>query len=330
MEQLKLLSMTAVLTVLIWATADSLVIETVTLPAEFEVVPATGAQSLVVSSASEVSTFQVQLTGPRKVIAQAQAVAPFRVRLRVPEGPTGSASIDLKAAMEEQWRQFPKLTVVAVSPARLDVNLDHIVRREMRLEIEQPLALSYDTRPQLDRTSVDVRMLETSLRRFEASGRPFSIAIAPERLLEDQERGRPVDVQMTLVPAELGLPPDAELIPNRVLVRATLKSDRVTEEIGTVPILLATSFANFGRSIRAVTPDGSILVTRTIRVTGPAQVVDRMMRGDRPVGFIRLKAEHLDRPGVQQSFIPEFPLPPGVELAADPEPVVLTLEAVGG
>lgn len=330
MEHLKLLSITLVLTVLIWITADSLVNETATVGVEFSVVPAPGNPDMVVTSTERSLSHQVQLSGPRKVIAQVQAASPLAVRIQVPDKPTGDGSIDLKIAMENQWKEYPKLNVLSVVPPELLIKVDHMVTRELRLEVKEQLALQYDVRPQLDRSTILLRMPESHFADFQASGRPLRVSVDPERVLEEQPRGQAVEVPLTLVPSEWGFPEEAALLPATVTVSATVKADRVTREIGTVPILLATSFANFGTPLRAVPPDGGILVTRTITVTGPARLVERMIRGERPVGIVRLKEEHLERPGVQQSFIPEFHLPPGVELAQDPQPVVFTLSPASG
>jgi len=327
MEQLKLLSMTGVVTVLIWAAADSLVHDTITVGVEFHVVPAIGSHNMVVNPVDKLQPFYVQLAGPRRMVEQAQAASPLSVRLQVPDQPTGEAYIPLKNAMDEQWREFSELTVVSVNPPRFPVYVDHSLTRELQLELKEDLGLQYDVKPQLDRSIVSVEMLQSHFNEYEALGKPLRIAVDPEQLLEDQPPGQAVEVPLTLVPSDWGFPEEATFTPSAITVSATVKADRVTREIGTVPILLAVSFANFGRSLRAVPPDGGILVTRTITVTGPAHQVERMSMGERPIGIIRLKEEHLEMAGTQLTFVPEFQLPPGVELAKDPEPVVLTLVA---
>ncbi len=328
MEQLKLLSTTIILTVLIWATADSLVVENASIPIDLQVVPAPEADGMVVSKAGDARKFRVELSGPRKLIEQAQAAAPLTVKLQVTDRAAGSAVIDLKEAMEEQWRQFPKLNIIRVIPSQLDISVDHYVSKPVQLELKDRLVLSYDARPRLNRRSVMVTMLESDYQEFERAGRSLNLTLDPERLLEEETPGQPAQVNMVLVPNEWGYPVSAIFKPNSVRVSATVKADRSIAEIGTVPILIAVSVANFGRPVRAIPPGGGILITRTIKVTGPAAVIERMRQDERPVGIVRLKEEHLGSLGVQQSFIPEFQLPRGVELAEEPAPVVLTLEAI--
>lgn len=325
MEQFKLLGMTAVLTALIWATADSLVNETIGVQISFAVVPEAGKTDMIAEVDRELPPFQVEVSGPHRVIAQVQAAAPLNARISVPDTQTGPTSIPLLKALEDQWNAFPKLTVLSVKPPDLEVAVDHFVPQEFRVAL-RPFKLAYEFEPQLERNTVTVRMRESRLREMLDARKPLEIQIDPERLLRDKTPGESVTVpvRLTLNPEDFG--DDAEVTPNTLQVTATLKADRKTAEIGTVPILLAVSFANFAKPLKAIGPDGTTpLVTRRITVTGPVEAVDRLLAGDRPVGIIRLKVADLENLGVQRSFKPEFHLPPGVELAEEPEPVTFTI-----
>jgi hypothetical protein len=153
---------------------------------------------------------------------------------------------------------------------------------------------------------------------------PMDVSAAAEKLLADQPVGQNVVVRVPLDALAYG--PDAALSPSAVDVRCTITAARSTAEIPTVPILLAVSFNNLGRPVRAVGRNQGELVTQTIKVTGPAEDVARLLRGEtRAYGVIHLKDEHLAELDVFKPFTPDFQLPLGVELATKPRPIELKL-----
>ena len=95
MEHVKLISMTAVLTVLIWAAADSLVNESVSVPITLKTVSGGGNADVLVSPAADSESFELQVTGPRKAIARIQELAHITIRLTIPELPTGVRRVDV-------------------------------------------------------------------------------------------------------------------------------------------------------------------------------------------------------------------------------------------
>jgi len=323
MEQVKLLSMTVGLTVLIWVTADNLVNETVNVPVTFDVA-ATGPDMLV-SSANQAVSYQVQVVGPRRTIAQVQAASPLSIRLRVPEHAVGILAIPLKESLKEQWREFHKVAVVSVSPPTLDVTVDRLKSYDLSVVITQP-TLTYDVRPQHQPTSTRISMRESRYNELAPSGDlpPVDITSEVDRLLRQQVAGQSVTIPVSLDIRHFG--PDAKVSPNHVDVTATVAAQRRTEEIPTVPILIAVSFANLDKPYRAVTRDGSEVVTQTIRVSGSTEDVARLVRGEtRAYGLIHLKEEQFEQRGVFVPMTPEFHLPPGLDLAEKTKPIEIKL-----
>lgn len=332
MEQVKLLSMTVVLTVLIWASADSLVNEAITVSVLLEPVPAAGVKNMIVEASPAREAHEVVVSGPRKIVEDIQAQpVPLHVRLRIADRSTGPASITLdravvKESLAERWSEFDKLTIVSIQPPTLEVRVDHWVVREAAITI-QGLTLAYDVEPQLRTTSTTVRLRESALAQFPA-GRPLGIEIAAlvERRLKDQPAGESAVIPVPLDVRPFG--PDATLIPSTVEVTATVKAQRRTAQIHTVPILVAVSFANLEKPYRAVTREGSplSLVTRSITVTGPSEEVGRLERGlIRAFGMIHLKQEDLEQIDVLRQRTPEYRLPEGVVLAEPAAPVEFKL-----
>jgi len=328
MEQVKLIATTVVLTVLIWVTADSLVSETVKVGVTFDLQPADAAVGMLVEAGPEARSAEIQVVGPRRVVDGLDP--PLRVRLPVADLPTGPRALPLQLdvlqqRLTDQYSEFRKLRVVAVTPARLPIEVDHLIERKFDV-ILRPLTLAYDVEPQVSRNSVTVRMRESAAQELDQAGQPAELNIAGEfeRLVERQPAGESVTITVRLDNRLFGV--GAELIPPTVDVTATLKAQRRTATVPTVPILLAVSFANLERPYRAVTPDGGTLVTRAILVTGPADAVARLLRGEtRAYGVIQLKEADLVAAGTPRLATPDFHLPPGVELAEDPAPVEFRL-----
>ncbi len=327
MEQAKLLGMTAVLTVLIWATADSLVSETFTLNILIEVAPMAPGSTMLIEAEESV---EVQISGPRKEVEAVRRREARRLRLPIEDRPTGQADITLdrqtlKRRMAEQWPEFKKLSVVSVEPPILPVRIDHMIERDVDITLNR-LTLNYADPPRLARTNATVRMRESEFLERARDGRLDAIDIADplERQLREKVAGRSATISVGLDATVFG--PDARITPGTIEVTATISTERSTEEIPTVPILLAVSFANLERPFAALPADGNLPVTRTIRVTGTTAAVARLLRGEtRAFGLIHLKEDDLHVWADFRPMTPEYHLPPGVELAEEPEPIEFKL-----
>ena len=323
MEQVKLLSMTAVLTVLIWAGADSLVNEAVSVRVFLKVEPLDNPDLLIEVDPNAPSRWvEVQVSGPRKIVEDAQDREPLEARLRIADRPTGRTAVTLdremlKRALVEEWNEFRRLTIVSIQPATLPIHVDHMITRELAITAQR-LTMAYDEAPQLKQTFATVRMRET---RYEELPRPelrsqIDISTEVERLLRGERTGQPVSVLVPLDSHVFGS--GTELTPDRIEVTATVRADRRTEEVPTVPIKLVVSFANLAKPYQAVARDGTALtlVTQTITVTGSVDDVARLLQGEtRAYGFIQLKEADLEQLGVFKAWTPEFYLPPNIGLA---------------
>ncbi len=334
MAQIRLLSTTLILTLLIWASADSLVNEEASISIAVSVIPAPEAHDMLVRLEPATDTVEVKFSGPQRILEALQARGTRRVRLPVPNGPTGSASFPLdrqqiKRALTEQSGDFSRLVVVAVQPEALSLFVDHMVAREIDLTLKRG-QMAYEVEPQLQPAKVTVRMRESVLN-ASAPDQPSQLDISAdvERLLREQPFGKSVTVTLVLDKRPFG--PDAELVPSTVDVTATVKARRSTEKISTVPVLVAVSFANLQRPFSAVTRDGSLLslVTQTITVTGPTEEVGRLQRGEtRAYGLIQIKEDDFDRMDVFKLVTPEYHLPKGIELSEDPVPIEFKIVCV--
>ncbi len=333
MEQVKLLSMTAVLTVLTWAGANSLVNETGVVRVRFEVVPRESSDMLVeIAPAAKSRLYEVHILGPRKAVEKVQTGEPLLVPWRVAERALGSAAVPLdrdalKRNLVDQRKVFRRLRVVSVEPDTLPIVVDRMVTHDLAITLSR-LTLAYEDAPQLRRNTIVVHLRESVYRELTATGDRLQADLSGEleRLLRSKSAGQRVTVSVPLNPLPFGR--SAELVPDRIDVTATVMADRQTVEIATVPIKPVVSFANLAKSYVAVARDGTplTLVTQSITVTGPTEEVEKLVRGDtRAYGFIQLKEADLEELGVYRARVPEFHLPPGIELAAQPQVVEFKL-----
>ncbi len=331
MAQIRLLSSTLILTLLIWASADSLVTEEATLTVGVQLVPSSQSQGMLVRLEGNADAVEVKVSGPRRSIEALQAKGTRRIRIPVAERPTGSSLIildrlSIQAALAALSREFERFAVVAVQPDSLPVFVDHLVNRDVEVTLKR-LKMAYDVEPQLQSTRLRVRMRESALSSSEGQA-PSTMDLSSdfERLLRDQPVGKPLTVSVVIDQRPFG--PDAEIVPPSVDVVATVKSRRTTESIPTVPVLIAISFSNLQRPFSAVTRDGNhlSLVTQTITVTGSPEDVARLVRGEtRAFGLIQLKEDDFEQMGVFKLLTPEYHLPKGVEMTEVPPPIEFKL-----
>lgn len=331
MAQLRLITMTTILALLIWVSADSLVSETALVGVTFEVVPDAGAADMIVAPAPGVVSYELQISGPRRDVEDILAKAPLKVRLPIPQRPTGTGQfpIDrtrLKTLLAEQWSEFGKLTLVSVDPDTLPVVVDHWVTRDVELTAGR-LTLAYDVEPQFQRGTVTVRMRESRLSGLASPDRPrVDLSADIERLLKDQPRGEGVSIPVAIDGRAFG--PDATLTPATMIVTATIKAGRTTATIPTVPILFAVSVPNLARPLRVAARDGSPLplLAPSIRVSGATDEVAKLVRGaTRAYGIIHIKEDDLEDLGRLKLMTPDYRLPPGIHLVEVPVPIEFKL-----
>jgi hypothetical protein len=325
MEQAKLLSLTGVLTLVIWITADSLVNETVSVPVRFELLPPASAPGMIVEPGPQAGTHQLMIAAPRKLADQIQAAAPLTIRLNIQEQPAGPATITVKELLRDQWREFPKASIIDVQPSTTDAMIDRMVSTEVNLTFQRP-TLNYESAPQINPPTVKVTLRQGQLNKIALNGRlaQIDLSTAAEQLLRDQPTGNRVSVLLALDAHPYGR--GASIEPSTVEVTAALTIQRTTAKVDTVPILVGTSFASFNKEFKAVVRDGSELVTRSIMVTGPTDAVARLVRGDtRAYGVIQLKEQHFADLDVFKPFSPDFRLPDGIKLAEEPQPIEMKL-----
>lgn len=325
MEQVKLLSMTAALTVLIWATADSLVNESTTIRVSIQVSPSPANPGMLAElPEGDVVTLLLEVAGERKLIARVQADPQPTIQLQIPYLSNGPHTLSAQEYIEDQWRAYPNLAILSVKPAHFDIVVDHMVTEDVPVRIRRP-SLTYDAPPQLEQSWVRVTLRQSILDQAKLDGRPLQFEVDPEPALMNRPAGESVRVAVALVPdpavfrRQFGR--DALVNPKEVFVRATIAASRATVVIPSCPVVISVAVANFGKAFHAEDDNGRIpLLTRAITVSGPVDVVERLARGTPPRGEVFLTDEDLRTWESARTLVPEFRLPASVELI-EVEPV---------
>lgn len=331
MEQVKLLSMTSILTVLIWAGADSLVNETASIRLHVDLVPPDEQSMMLIDGAGAATRMDLEISGPRNTINHFMAQAPFKVRLPMEERPTGNAEIRLdrvrlKRAMDLQWHEFHELSIVTIKPDVIHAQIDHWLTRPVTITANQS-RITYDGTPLLQQNTASVRMRESVyLHGDPATQLQIDISHELDRLFKDQPAGKRITLPVPIDTQLFGA--GAIIHPNTIEVTAAVQANLATEQISTVPILLAISVANLEKTVRAVTRDGNplSLMTQTITVVGQREEVARLKSGEtRAYGIIQLKQEDFDALDIPKLVTPDYHLPEGVQLADQPPPIEFKL-----
>ncbi len=328
MEQVKLLSTTIVLTLLIWVGADQLLTITTTVNVALSVAPASPDSKMIVRVAdASPQRFAVKVSGPRRIVTQVEDAAPIEVTLPVGERePSDRTTLgNLVELLRRQRRAFKDLTIESVEPPTMDIVVDQWTIARVALVIKGPPQLAYKVPPQLEPAYIAVRMSLLRFRRMGSQARQIEIDV--DSSLEGKPKDQPLSIKLPIPISKFG--EGASAAPNTVRVVATLSvasPRRMT--IPTVPIRLAPGFAAFGR-YGVELQGGQSFVTQTIEVTGADDALDRLDPNNTEIiGVIPLAKpdyEHLGRLLVKA---PVFLLPPGIILVGDPEPVQFKLVAI--
>ncbi len=331
MVQVRLLSMTVILTALIWISADRIVNESAILKVAVVLTPAQPQTGMILQTQGLRNSLDVTVSGARRVVEAVRGREGLQVKVPVLEQLTGPGVVAIseeivQRELAQRWSEFETLRILGVQPQEIPVLVDHMVARDVEISAKK-LTLAYEVEPQLQPPSVRLRLRESRTSDL-PSGQPISLEISPEieRALKEKPFGKSQTLSIALDPKDFG--PDAVFTPRSIEVTATVRAERAVQQIPTVPILVAVIVGNLSRSVEAVARDGSplSLITQTISVTGTPEAIARLASGQtRVYGIIHLKEEDLENLDVVKLVTPEFHLPRDVELTGNPQPIELKL-----
>ncbi|MCP4250339.1 MAG: hypothetical protein GY778_25125 [bacterium] len=321
MQQVKLISVTAVLTLLIWTTADQLLSETLEVQVTIYATPAGASGMIVETDPPDQNSFLVRLTGPKRIVDRVRKDGLSAIALPVPDSPNGRYPIDMKKALADHPERFKNLRVEAVSPPRVVAVIDHLVTVKMPVFVQRS-DLEYEVPPTVEPAEVAVTLRQAALDQIPPAERRIMLEV--EDLLGDRPKGSPLEVPGAPLVSNIG-GIDVRLEPSTVTVLVTLREQSTKGTIAAVPIHVAASFDDFSR-FQIETRDGSTLITRAIAVRGPPATVERLVNGAaRVTGVIVLTGDVASLAGDFHKLEPVFDLPAGVTLDAPVAPVEFRL-----
>ena len=326
-DQLKLLGLSGVLTVLIWTGANSLVSESASIDVSLRVRPDPRSPGMRVESIDPTQRIVLHISGPRKEIDNLRPrEGKLTVDLMIRDRQTGRSTVQLLGLVDDQWQRHPSIAVTSVEPGKITVDIDHMIDVDVQVE-PGDLTLPYNVEPVLDPQVIQVSMRESRFSALTATGRRLTLVLDVEKYLQAEDAGRTVtkDVPVVLDGSLMGT--DARCSVNTIKVTASIEASRRTASI-IVPVWLAVGFKNLGMPYKAVSPEGR-LVTQRVTVTGPVEDVERLERGDtRAIAVILLKDADFAETDKKHAVKPDFWLPPRIELVETPREVEFRLVPV--
>ena len=316
MAQVKLLAMSALVTVLVWMSADQLLTESATVQVIVDPVATAGESYTVSLRDPTAGGFQVVLSGPREVIARFRESGPWTIRLPIEARTTGPIGVPVLDALRKNRTRFSGLTVDSVVPEYLEAVVDRDIVVSLPVWVDKG-ALDYDVDPTVEPDHVQVTISEQRFNAVPPEKR--RLVLRAESMLRNRKKGELLSFPVPLEAKVDGV--DVKVVPARVNLRATVRELRITDTIAAVPVRFSSS-VDLANEFRIELRNRSTLLTQPITVRGPAELVDRLVAGDiRVTGLIALNRDDTLDPGRYRAKRPVFVgLPPGVELA-NPEAV---------
>ncbi|MFH0980698.1 MAG: hypothetical protein V2A79_04060 [Planctomycetota bacterium] len=310
MAQLKLIAMSALLTALVWVSADQLLSESATFKILLEPFAAGGGAYSVRTPEGRPQTFQVTLHGPQKAVARFKEAGPLSIPIPIDTHTTGPVNVKVLEALQKGPPSFPGLTVEAVTPEYLQVIVDRDITVSLPVWVDKG-TLDYDVDPSVEPDHAQVTISE---RRYDAvPEEKRRLVLRAENLLKNKTKGELLNFAVPLEAKVDGV--EVRVTPERVNLRATVRELSVTGTVAAVPIRF-TGSADLWNEYRIELRDRSTLLTQPLTVKGPAEIVARLVAGDIKVtGLIVLSRDDTLAPGPYRAKKPVFVgLPPGIEL----------------
>lgn len=321
MEQFRLLSGTAVLTVLIWVSADQLLTETQELDVTIALRTEPNSDFVLGFVEGSPTRFRITASGRQGDLN----ILRDQGRLELTVGDAvlltsdlGLRDLNLQDRFRERGLVFAGCAVLRVQPAVAKVYVDR------RMSVEVPIVarfgnLGYVVEPRVDPDRVHVTIMQTIYDRVRTANP--RVALDVETYLANQPEDEPVRISGIPLRAEIESDLGPVLVesvsPDTVTLRATLRRRWKTGTIQAVPIKLLGSGRVLNKFViefkNPNPPD-----TMSLKVVGPAAEVDRLVSGELKVfATISITGSTARWPDDYGFCFPQFDLPPSVQLADD-------------
>ncbi|MBN1510868.1 MAG: hypothetical protein JXB13_02545 [Phycisphaerae bacterium] len=328
MAQIKLISMTVGLTVLIWVFADQLLRESDELLVHVRLASAGPPGMSVRTPDDHPPSFRVRVSGPRRIIAKKLVGGSVGVDLPVTERKTGRYTLNMPEELRKLQGPFDGLSIESVNPENLEILVDNTVTVEMEVRLRETDAFDFEIDPTVEPTLVRVTISELALYGLppDIPGIPPDqrfVALNVNRHLAKSPPGTLFSRDVMLEHRVAGV--NVRIEPPEVRLVAQLTQHRKEATIPAVPINFQGSATVLNRYF-IDQRDPFTLLTQPITLRGPDDVLDQITSGQiKLFGIITLTTPNADEVGKFQQAVPHFNLPSGVELVGSPDPVEFRL-----
>ncbi len=320
MDQIRLIAVTALLSILIWIVADNFLTDTAALQVSIRPYAPTGTDMTVEPLDAANEPFEVLVSGKKAVIALLKSRQPISVRVPVSNRPSGDHDLELLTALKASPEELADVFIQEVRPSTMRIRVDRDREEIMPVQI-QPGALEFDGPIVVDPAEVKVTISELDYAQLDPADR--RVILEPDPHLRNSPAGVLMSKAIPLRAVVGGY--SVELDPNYVTVRFKLSEQLEEETLSAVPIKIEASLDIFNDFRVEVREPGAIL-TQPITIRGAAEIIERIRADEiRIRGVITLTASDKADPGQYRYLTPRFNLPEGVSLVSETEPIEFRL-----
>ena len=308
-EQIKLVGMSAILTVLVWAAADQFLNESAAIQVVLHPVTPAGAALTITPVVEETDTFRLTVSGPRKLLDRLRDMDPLTVNLTIAAGSTGAGQVRVLDSLDVRSGPLKGLAVTSATPEFYRFIVDREATITVPIVVERG-GLDYDVEPTAEPDRATAVLSELALATIPEERR--NLVLRADVHLRSRPSGLLLDFEVPLEARIDGV--EARISPSQVRLRATLREQRTTATIAAVPIRFEGS-ADLLNEFRIELRDPGAILTQSITVKGPPVAISRLASGDLKItGVITLtRADALETSQFRFKK-PAFHLPPSVEL----------------
>ena len=334
MAKLRLYFLTAVVTCMIWITADQQVTKTVEMTLPLVVKPVVTGRMNVQMVDPNVTTAALTFRGPNQAITHLRNMREsLQARVELTPRPSGQYELNLLEELRNQDDLFPPgVVVTSVFPATTTVIIDQYLPYTIPVRFD-PGQLKFEGEPQVEPNRVSVLAPELAMKNIVEEQRVLVIPAA-KVMNQDTAEGQQIR-QSVAVPLELNGISLREATPKQVTVTATLKQRTRQGLIRTVPIHLRLT-PNISWGYKILLDGGQAVVTRSLKVEGPTATIDALEENPSRFdvfGYVEITSEDVRltevQPGEKLLKQPKFVnLPNGIKQIQDVELVEVEIVPV--
>jgi hypothetical protein len=319
MQQLRLIGLSSLLTILIWVVADNSLSETASLKVILKPVSGAGEAMRVALLDRAQSSFEVTVTGKKTAITGLKSREPLNLAIQVANRDSGDYTLYLLDELVENTEELSEVMVQGVDPPSMRIQVDWDITVKMPVFLQRG-TLRYDFL-EVDPKEVDVKISELAYNALNPADRRVVLKI--DDYLETAPRGKLASDSVPITPLIGDIP--VTVSPGFVNIQYNLVEQLQELVLPAVPIKIEATpdiFNEFDFDVKEATA----LLTQSIKIKGPPKPIERIRAGEiRISGQISLSPADKAEPGRFRYATPKFNLPEGVELVSDAEQIEFRL-----